>query len=173
MSAHASRVPILTAWMVFGAMLTDCSENWQVIERSYPDYESAVAAHAASNLWIPESLPRSATEIRVRYDTDNGDTWIAFRFGDDLPSVLPQMRAVPRSELTNLDLHRVERVSWWPIDLTTTALRELDRPWRYEVYARIRRHETRNGIKYEAEGRLAVDRGSGRAYYWQGPRVPI
>jgi hypothetical protein len=156
--------------MVFLALHELGCGSLQTVEKRYPDYATAQAAGDLGNLWIPEVLPTSARDITVRYDTDSGETWIAFRFGGDLDDILPKITEVSRADQRRLDVHAVESAPWWPKALRNEVLRDSSQPLHFKVYSYTRRMEVVGGGWFESPAWLAIDESSSEACYWQGPR---
>jgi hypothetical protein len=66
--------------------------------------------------WLPDFLPSSATDIRLRYDVDTNEVWIGFdRSGADLAPMDRSCNSVDRASI--VFPRKVPRM-WWPDALT-------------------------------------------------------
>ena len=140
----------------------------ETVDLAYGTFDDAVAAEAVGNLWIPPVLPPSATAIEARYDIDAGETWVRFRYGADLSSMVAALDRVREDEQVRMP--RTTGIDWWPRALSGPGLAK--RPSNYEVY-RYERVFTSGAGPLKANGFVAVDPRSDVAYCWQSGRIRL
>jgi hypothetical protein len=82
---------------------------------TYADYEAVQASGNMERGWIPERLPESASDIRLKYDIDTNEILLTFHFDPaEMDDLLAQCAP---AELTATDLPQQLSASWWPGDL--------------------------------------------------------
>lgn len=126
--------------------------DWlEATETTYANYGAAAKAGEMTRGWIPDYVPHSAVDIRIRYDIENTRTWLFFHTKiDDLPSMLGSCSALSQDDVA----FPVEGPrGWWPIALTTDPSSKADMG--YEHY------QCRNN-EY-----LAVNRKQSEVYLWR------
>jgi hypothetical protein len=130
-------------------LLLGCGEN---IEAHYSTYAELHAADSGARSWMPQWLPRSATDIRDWHNLDSNGTLIAFTVPRATSALLEGCR--PTSEAKN----PVEQSSWWPDD---------------QAFAKLQHFDCEERVTY-ADGRVEVRRAGAatdsqrnRIYFWR------
>lgn len=98
-------------------VFTFCGCKWfETRETYYPNLDAAVKAGEVERGWIPLYVPKSATDIRIKYDIENNQTWLAFRSPTaDLSSMWDSCKQITQSEIS---FPPKRPSSWWPLALT-------------------------------------------------------
>lgn len=119
----------------------------------FDSVDEARAAGAISAGWVPEGLPKDASDLREGHLPD-GRYWGVFTFGRADEAVV---RALAGNELTSgtLTCDPPGRLEWWPRLVQSPVEVEQVRATGFRVYR-------------AADGRTyVVNWGQGRAYYWR------
>lgn len=116
-------VVVLLSVLVAGA----CNEQQRA---TYPTFADAERAKAAERGWIPQYVPRSATEIAEVHDLDVNTQRLRFRAPlADLRSMVAALRPVQTSEVREHDDQVPELKGPWPNELRTLGQKAVrDRP---------------------------------------------
>lgn len=133
-------------------VLTACSDLRVKVD-VFDTVEEARAAGAVAAGWVPETLPKSASDLREGHLPD-GRYWGVFTFprGDQAA-----VQGLVGSEITSgtLTCDPPGRLEWWPRIVQSPVSVEQVRATGFRVY--------RGG-----DGRTyVVNWGQGRAYYWR------
>lgn len=122
--------------------------------------------------WLPEWVPRSSFDLRLRNDTDTGDLWIEFSFvASDLREASQTMRPLDSGDPKLLRVPRAGEISWWPEDLQGVfEWRELAGEYQFFHVYRKQGMGGQDGFHGRESGYLAVSWGTGKAYYWETSR---
>ena len=136
------RIPLIYACLV---LLAGCSETF---EHHFSTFDEAAKSQSYKGRWIPQWLPKSASEIRDKYKIDTTYTLVTFVFtsSDKAPfnsDCSSATKTLPAPHLT---------ASWWPNDLRGTSMGT----HRYEFFD----CPSENGA-------LAVLASERRAYFWR------
>jgi hypothetical protein len=136
-----------------------------LIDMSFPDYDGAIAAARAGNLWVPSVFPTSANKIRVLYDIDTGETLVSWKCDSGLNVGLAKLSAAEPEKLGAALPHRVS-VDWWPRALRASAPLEsvMDR---YRILWNERRIRSRNGLVLVTDEYFAISEADNSVYYWR------
>ena len=147
---------LLLCLIVF--LLTACSER---ATKFYPKYEDAANDGAVKRGWIPEIVPKTATEIHEQHDLDTNEVWIRF----NIPSLDRSRLTAGLKKLTDEEISKVKlkapKANWWFEGLIQQSPAN-DNALNAEIYA----------VKCNGDGYLAFDRTSQRVYYWCMSRKP-
>ncbi len=147
--------------------------NWiETRERSYPSYDDAVSAGEMVRGWLPEWVPASSFDLRLRNDTDTNELWIEFSFVEsDLKEASQTMRPLDSGDPKRLRVRRAGEISWWPEDLRGVfEWRELTGQYQFFQVDRKQGMGEQEGSRSRESGYLAVSWGTGEAYYWETSR---
>jgi hypothetical protein len=118
-------------------------------QASYKDYKAAEEAGEITKGWIPAYLPKSAIDIRIKYDVENNGTWLTFHARvDDISSILNSCQPVSQSDV-NYPLRSPAR--WWPSTLIADARQGIGS---YEYY------------RCKDRAMMALDKKKGEFFYW-------
>jgi len=136
-------------------LLSACSERFTAY---YPKYEDALKAGAIKRGWIPEIIPKTATDIHEQHDIDTNEVWIRF----DLPSadknrLMAGMRKLTDREILNLRVGHPSRADWWFENLIQQQPAN-NNALNAEIYV-VKCREDKNGY-------MAFDHISQMVYYW-------
>jgi hypothetical protein len=137
--------------LVMLAVLAGCSDL-RVKIGVFDNVDEARAAGAVAAGWVPDALPRSASDIREGHLPDGRD-WGVFSFARaDEPAV----RALAGEEITSgtLTCDPPGRLEWWPRVVQSPVDVERVRSTGFRIY---RGADARTFV---------VNWGQGRAYYW-------
>jgi hypothetical protein len=135
--------------------LSACSERFT---EYYPTYEAAAKKGAIQRGWIPETVPKTATEIYEQHDLDNNEVWLRF----SLPAVEKDkigtgFKKLKHDEILKIKLRYPSKVNWWFEGLIQQSPAN-DNALNAEIYI-LKREGGKTAY-------LAVDRVSSRIYYW-------
>lgn len=140
-------------------LLSACSERSTAY---YPKYEDAVKDRAVERGWIPEIVPKSATEIHEEHDLDTNEVWIRFSTsGSDRNRIRTGLKRLSDDEVLKIKLRYPSKANWWFEDLVQQSPSN-DNALNAEIYA----------VKCVGDGYLAFDRTSQFVYYWCTGRMP-
>jgi hypothetical protein len=132
--------------------LTFCSDLRVKVD-VFDTVDEARAAGAVAAGWVPDGLPKSASDIRDGHMPD-GRYWGVFTFprADEAA-----VRALVGEEITTgtLTCDPPGRLEWWPRMVRTPVTVDQIRATGFKV------HRARDGRTY------VVNWGQGRAYYWR------
>lgn len=104
--------------------------------------------------WLPMFLPSSSREIRLRYDVDTNEVWVAFRpGGTSLEPFDTQCKKIAPGEAV---LARQKPRSWWPDYLSAESATSKS-PATHEYY------------KCSDGGFSALSKSGETSYYWFQP----
>jgi hypothetical protein len=127
-----------------------CKESF---ESNYPTYDAAIADGAVKRGWLPDWLPKSATDIHEWHNIDTNATIASFAYGQAEPSVF---LAGCHPETQTRRNHG--RASWWPND----------QAWRgIKVYRCDERIVYGDGHAEIHPAWAGVDEQRRRAYFWR------
>lgn len=119
-------------------------------EASYADYSAAEKAGEVKRGWIPAYIPKSAVNIRLKYDIENNQTWLTFHVsGDDLLWIQSSCERVSGSEM---DYPRKSPARWWPSGLINNVSQQ--QGGFYEYY------------RCQNKGMVAFDKNRKEFFYW-------
>jgi hypothetical protein len=148
-------VPRVLMVLVLAAGLLVGCDGLRVKEGVFDTVDEARAAGAVAAGWVPDTLPRSARDLREGHLPD-GRYWGVFTFpAADEAGV----RALLGDEITSgtLECDAPGRLEWWPSLIRTPVEVTQVRATGFRVY-------------HSAGGRIfVVNWGQGRAYYWHSP----
>ena len=103
--------------VVLGVLVITFVRGWisyETMKSHYATYEDAVADGAVAKGWVPEFLPRSATDIVESHVLDTSEVWMSFSFDrGDITSIAEACEEVPASEVRYPRI----RPRGWPTDL--------------------------------------------------------
>lgn len=137
--------------------LAACSDL-DVVTESYGTLDDARKAGAIERGWIPDGLPRGATELREAHDQDSNRQWGLFSFP---PAEAAELKDVLQPEAISLAGTTIDipaRVEWWPVLLRGALDGEKIRS------VGLRAYRSRDGRRL-----FLVNWEQGRAYYWAAP----
>jgi hypothetical protein len=142
---------------------TACGIDINTVDWHFADHAEATrTARSLDAVWLPEVLGPSATDIRLRCNTDNGETFMRYFYATEFASqALERVHGVdlPR-EVGRHCARRAIETGWWPVS-----------PGRTMEYFRGERHERLgNGWAYVSPFVIAVDRERSEAFYVQSQR---
>ena len=128
---------------------------------TYTNYEAMVADGAVMRGWVPEFVPKSATDFEESHNLDTNRSWLRFTVpaGDieamtqGLVPVSVEMVQFPKQPPALAE-------PWWPDDLT-------DPPSGRAEYNFYQHHEVYYGGRENRTNFLAVDRVSNTVWYWR------
>ena len=152
-------------WRISVALIASACIACEHTEEHYASLEEAVRAGEVKRGWIPPDLPKSAREIRLKYDVDTNEVWMSFsldeenvrKFCDGLNKATPSDVSWP---------YRVsERVEWWPDPLRNAASFERSRV--YELYERTSKIRLPVGWEYVVRQYFAIQLPAARVYFWE------
>ena len=140
----------------FAVMLQlGCSETF---EESFASMTNGGAQDLVERGWIPEDLPRSATEIRIRWNLDTNMVRGSFRVQkDDLAAL--RLRLQPLGEDVIPPFWQTGGVtpSWWPRELNPPKSVSALRADGWEVFT----------FPSSAKSYVAIHSSEGRLYFWR------
>lgn len=128
-------------------------DRLETSEDVYANYEQLKTKNEPGN-WIPRFIPRSATDIRVRYKIDTGAKLLTFYFeGDSTTFPGASCQPTTASEV-QLPTPGFLDVTWWPPDLVQGGTSGVER---YKLFL------------CERQTFLAVTEQAGRrqAFHWR------
>ncbi len=102
--------------------------------------------------WLPDAMPASARDIRVRHSADTTERWATFEFDDADRAALHQ--ACPSAQLADM-AWPLRYPRWWSKKLASDDTADIE-PLMCRVQAE---HGRRHGY-------YALERASTRAWYW-------
>jgi len=118
-------------------------------QASYADYKAAENAGEVARGWIPAYIPKSAVDIRIKYDIENNQTWLTFyTTSDDLSWIATSCKRVSHSEI---NYPRKSPARWWPSDLVD---KDQKRTAAYEFY------------RCHNKGVMAINKNKKEFFYW-------
>lgn len=127
-----------------------CRES---LESHYDTYDAAVADGAIKRGWLPQWLPKSATDIHEWHNIDTNATTASFAYGHEDPSIF-----LAGCEQENEVRRNPGSSSWWPND---------------KAWKRIKVHRCEERIVY-GDGHVeihpawaSVDDRERRIYFWR------
>jgi hypothetical protein len=133
--------------------LIACSER---ATKYYPKYEDASIDGAVKRGWIPEIVPKTATEIYEQHDLDTNEVWIRFNVqGKENGGVTAGLKKLTDDEISKIKLMYPAKVNWW-FEVLIQQSPSNDNALNAEVFR----------VKCNGDGYLAIDRVSEKAYYW-------
>ncbi len=96
-------------------LFNSCGE---VRDAHYGTLEAARAADAVNQGWIPAGLPADARDIRLRWDIETNQTWLAFT--TDSAASLDSLAGARLEALEPKHVHYPDfsQAKWWPKALT-------------------------------------------------------
>jgi hypothetical protein len=105
--------------------------------------------------WLPQFLPSTSKNIRLRYDVDTNEVWVAFQWdGAQLQPFDAQCTRISSGELT---LARKRPRTWWPTFLSKESA-TTPTPTAFEYF------------KCSDGGFAALSSRDENSYYWFEPR---
>lgn len=136
-----------------------CSEQ---ATKFYPKYEDAANDGAVKRGWIPEIVPKTATEIHEHHNLDTNEVWIRFNVPRlDRNRLTAGLKKLTDEEIAKIKMKHPSKVSWWFEGLTQQSPAN-DNALNSEVFR----------VNCNGDGYLASDRVSERVYYWCTGRKP-
>lgn len=133
------------------AVLTNC-KRMESRENSYVDYEAAMNAGEMSRGWIPAYIPKSAKEIRLKYNIDTNQVWLFFRFNSsDIGLLLHSCEESIQNEIN----YPRESPNWWSKDLRVVSIDKNKLESSSFLF-----------LKCTDKGSMAIDDKRNQAYYW-------
>ena len=140
-------------------LLSACSERFTAY---YPKYEDALKAGAIERGWIPEIIPKTATDIHEQHDLDTNEVWLRF----DLPSadkdrLIAGMRRLTAREISNVRISHPSRTDWWFEDLVQQAPANDNALNTNDIYALKYRGNKSGYMAFEEISQRVY-----RVYYW-------
>ena len=133
--------------------LIACSERET---KYYQKYENATNDDAVKRGWIPEIVPKTATEIHEQHDLDTNEVWIRFNVSrEEKNRVTAGLKKLTDDEISKIKLKYPSKTSWWFEGLIQQSPSN-DNALNSEVFL----------INCNGDGYLAVERDSERVYYW-------
>ena len=144
-------------------LMVGCSSlDINIVEQEFQDYSAAVSGSGIGRS-VGKVLPRSATRIRERRNTNTGEVWLRFDYVDG-----PAAEWMTRVESVDLaaiigsqQLALAVREGWWPPQGGDHTI---------DLYRCIWQTQTTGGMPYGGVGVLAADSSVRVAYYIHGPR---
>lgn len=132
-----------------------------VVVGRYKDYANAVDSGVFEHGWLPQQIPKSATNIEEIHVIDSGEVWIRFEYDErDISLLTDECR--PDSSITLPDARRsTTLVVWWPSVLTNGAARDSLSSWTLYSCPRMKHAAS------ELPAGLALDRSADVAFYWR------
>ncbi len=145
-------IRFVTIWsIVIGlAILTNC-KRMESNENYYVDYEAAMKAGEISRGWIPDYMPKSSKEIRLKYNIDTNQVWLFFRLNSsDVGLLLQSCEESTQNEIK----YPHESPNWWSKDLriVSTDKKKLQSSFLF--------------LKCNDGGSIAINDKRNQAYYW-------
>ena len=143
----ALAVPVL-------AFLGCCFET---LEASFSSMSTSEAQDMVYRGWIPEILPKTATDVRIRWDIENDKVRGRARLSEkEFEELRADLRALDGSVVPSFSVGRWVTPRWWPAELRGPGtVGELARMG-WEVFE----------IPDHAESYIAVHRSEGCVYFW-------
>jgi hypothetical protein len=145
-------VPAVLIVLVLTVLCTGCNDL-RVKIGVYDNVDEARAAGAVAAGWVPDTLPRSASDLHEGHMPD-GRYWGVFSFppAEDAP-----IRALVGAEITSgtLTCDPPGRLEWWPRIVQSPVHVDQVRATGFRLY------HGNDGRTY------VVNWGQGRAYYWR------
>jgi len=133
--------------------LAGCSPD--IVEKDLSDLrEAREKGVLKEGGWLPELLPASSREIRLRYDVDTNEVWIGF--DRSAAELAPMDRECAPVDPGSIVFPRKVPWLWWPDELTGD-------PATPKAGKRFDFYRCRDG------GVVAVASGGGRSFYWFRP----
>ena len=133
------------------------------MHRSYASYSDAEADGAVRRGWIPNFVPRLATEIQESHNLDTNEQWQTFRFDiADLPHIQQKLKPAKISEVRFPRSSSTRKRPWWPDDLrgsSSSLVRKYDL-YSYEYTIRF------GGGPESCTAFVAIEKDTPRAWYW-------
>ncbi len=154
MRAQRTRVLLLIA----GGLA--CRDPDQVY-RQYATHAEAVAAGEVQRGWLPEWVPKSATDLHMQSDVDNNQWWMRL----DLPSVAAESlrRTLVSVPAGSVSVRKPSRSgAWW-----FEGLKEQQAANDAALYAHLYRG---SGTPVAGSIVMAFDPTSSRVYIWISPQ---
>lgn len=153
------RISRLLLLCVITFQLIACSER---ATKYYPKYEDAASDSAVKRGWIPEIVPKTATEIHEQHDLDTNDVWLRF----NVPSLgkgklSAGLKGLTDEEISKIKLKNPSKADWWFEGLIQQSPSN-DNALNAEVFR----------VNCNGDGYLAIDRSTQRVYYWCTGRKP-
>ena len=126
----------------------DCIERF---DNKYTDYSEATESQSWKGGWLPEILPKDATNIFESHYLDRSSAIVSFEFTEDFKTIL-------EDKCTKTDGYHMKfadmKASWWPNSLTGKAFGSSHEYYYYECADK--------GV-----GNFAVPFGQRKAYFWR------
>ena len=138
----------------------------ETLEASFSSMSTAEAQDMVSRGWIPEILPRTATDVRVRWDIENNKVRGRARVSEyDLEGLRVLLRPLDGSVVPSFRVGRWVTPRWWPAELREPGtVSELRGPGTVGELARMGWEVFE--IPDHAESYIAVHRSEGCVYFW-------
>src|SRR4030095_237499 len=101
------RVSILAMCLLLHA----CSEQ---LHHTYKSGVIALSSDEARRGWVPEWLPRQASDIRLQYDLDTNERWLRFTLpADERARLTPYLQPMTEKEIMELRIRSPRSADWW------------------------------------------------------------
>jgi hypothetical protein len=141
--------------LFLAVLLVGCDSRWsdQVSSSQYSSLSEAVGANAVAKGWIPDFLPKSATNIIEWHNVEIDRSRVEFSFDTkaDGKWIEPLFKPVPDSQAEHLKRELLQSRG--------ATIRSRENLRFYELSGHQGEH-----------GYLAVNYGQGRAQYWTRPK---
>lgn len=139
---------------------TGMSGEGDIRSSSYSTFQEASQNGAVTSGWLPEALPRSATNIVEVHNVDSNELWAKFRYSEnDIEGLIKECALDQKARLPSAK--RTKRsAGWWPIELTDDSDAKSREPW--VIYSCPRMRHARSDFSTS----IAFDRASKTALYW-------
>lgn len=147
-------VRLWTTLLLSATLLILGCERMEVVETTYPNFESAVNAKAMGDgKWVPGFLPPSATSIREVHNIDTNEVWLFFRLdSDDIPAMITFCKKIIERDVV---FPRQSPGNWWPHALTQHPEDPQKIESIYDYY------------RCTPRGVMAINQNKSEAHFWQ------
>jgi hypothetical protein len=140
-----------TAMLLSVVFLSSCEVSGPDLTMEYETYADAVADGAARRGWIPDCVPKKATEIKETHNPERSGQWVTFKFPETAREQFAQDLSVVGPEgVTPPWPKGTRRQTWWSTSLRQESLDLAS----YDLFAC-------------GDGFLAVEKTNNRAWFWR------
>lgn len=144
-------------------VLTGCSKmsgEGDIKSSKYSSFQEASQWGAFKSGWLPQALPRSATNIVEVHNVDSNELWVTFRYPkNDIDGLIKECVLDQKARLPNAE--RTKRSApWWPLELVDGSDEQSRKRWTILSCPSMRHAES------VFAANIAVDRTSWTAWYW-------
>jgi hypothetical protein len=138
-------------WTLPLVLLVGCGET---SEKRFPSMADVEAQSMVTRGWIPEALPRSGTDVRIRWNIDTNMTRGTMRVEQaDLASLRSNVRVLGDDVVRPLWARGRMIPSWWPKELNPPSSSSVLRGLGWEMFTLPNARATYIAV-HASEGRL-------------------